>query len=373
MLNDGSQSQVPRKGARQMIVERLQSEEDLHALCDQWDALLEDSVFPSIFLSFDYLTKAYAVFHSDTSEPFILTVRDGEGLLIGIAPLRRSSRRQWGINQAVLEYLVTWEIDKPYILAKDGWENRVWDAIFAYLDENPAEWDLLELTEMPDHLAGTPRVMQLFHTPAYQCRAETGPDGPYIDLTQTWEQFLHNHRKYRIALNRFNQLGRDYEVITYNDSTTIPVGLAHYTALERLSWKNGKTGLQKNPQHFEFYQHIAYALAAKRRAAIHVLVSGEGQQIAAILCWFFANTLYVHHTTYDPELSKYSPGKLLMGLVLKEYMGDQTLRTADLMCGFAHYYKPWADQLVTTTNVSIYRLSPGMRLLLAGRWLKGFF
>jgi len=356
-----------------MTVELLQSVEQWHALRGQWDALLEESGFPSIFLSFDYLANAYAIFHCDSSEPFILVVRDYEGVLIGIAPFRRSTHRRWGIKQAVLEYLVTWEVDKPYILARDGWEDKVWDAIFSYLHGNPSKWDKLELVEMPDHLPGAKKVMQLFHAPAYQIRSEAGPNGPYIDLTQTWEQFLSNHRKYRIALNRLKQLGSDYKVVTYRGPTGITEGLSCYTALERLSWKNGKTGLQRNPQHFEFYQQVISALAAKNRAVIHELVSGEGQPIAAILCWTFSDTLFVHHTTYDPELSKYSPGKLLMGLVLKEYRGGETLRTADLMCGFAHYYNPWADQLVTTTHVSIQRLSPGSALLLAGRWLKGLF
>jgi CelD/BcsL family acetyltransferase involved in cellulose biosynthesis len=356
-----------------MNAELVQSEQEWYALRDQWDPLLKESVYPSIFLSFDYLTKAYALFHSDSSEPFILTVRDVDGLLIGIAPFRRTMHRRRGINQAVLEYLVTWEIDKPYIIAKNGWEEKVWAAIFTYLNQNPANWNLLQLAEIPDHLAGAKIVMQLFDTPAYRCQTEAGPDGPYIDLTGTWARFLEKHKKYRRALKQLEQLDANYEVVTYNDAATISEGLAHYTALERLSWKKGKTGLQRNPQHFEFYRQIVFAQAKKNRTSIHVLMNNEGRPLAAILSWLFADTLFVHHTTYDPELSKYSPGKVLMGLVLKSYMGDPALRKADLMCGFAHYYKPWADRLVTTTNVNIYRMSPGMVLLRAGRWIKGLF
>lgn len=354
-----------------MNVTLLQSEDEWHALRDQWDTLHEESVFPSIFTSFDYLSKAFELFHSGSAEPFILTIRNIDGVLIGIAPFRRSTHRRWGIKQAVLEYLVTWEVDKPYILAKDGWENEVWDAIFAYLDKNPAQWDQLELVEMPDHLVGAARVKQLFHAPAYQCRTAAGPDGPYIDLAQSWEQFLQAHRNYRKAYRQLKNLGAGYEVVTYNDSATIAEGFTHYTAIERLSWKSGKTGLQRSQRHFEFYQHLAFVLAAKKRAAIHVLMNGEGCPVAAILCWMSRDTLFAHHTTYDPALSAYSPGKVLMGLVLKEYRGDKILKKADLMCGFAQYYEPWAERLVTTTHASIYRLSPSMCCLLAGRWLKG--
>ena len=356
-----------------MNVELLQSEEAWHGLRDQWDTLLQESVFPTVFISFDYLAKAFELFHSESAEPFILVVRDPEGLLIGIAPFRRSTHRRWGINQAVLEYLVTWEVDKPYILAKDGWEEKIWGAVFTYLDDNPGKWDQLELVEMPDHLVGAAKVKQLFHAPAYRCTTEEGPSGPYIDLTQTWEQFLEAHRKYRKAYKQLKNFRPGHEVVTYNDSATIAEGIAHYTAIERLSWKIGKTGLQRSPRHFEFYQHIASVLAAKKRASIHVLMNSESRPMAAILCWISADTLFVHHTTYDPELADYSPGKVLMGLVLKEYRGARIVKTADLMCGFAQYYEPWAERLVTTTHVSIYRLSPGMCFLLAGRWLKGLF
>ncbi len=356
-----------------MNVELLKSQKEWHALRKQWDTLLETSVFPSVFISFDYVVKAFELFHADSAEPFILVIRDPEGLVVGIAPFRRSMHRRWSVNQAVLEYLVTWEVDKPYILARDGWEDSVWEAIFVYLDENPDKWDQLELAEMPNHLSGAARVQQLFHAPAYQCRTQAGPTGPYIDLTQPWEQFLKEHKKYRRAYAQLKRLRPNYEVVTYNNSATIVEGMAHYAAVETLSWKNGKTGLQRTAQHFEFYQHIATVLAAKSKASIHVLMSSERRPIAAILCWMSADTLFVHHTTFDPELADYSPGKVLMGLVLKEYRGHQTLKTADLMCGFAQYYTPWADRLVNTTNVTINRLSPGMRLLLTGQWFKGLF
>ena len=356
-----------------MNVELLQSQDEWHALRDQWDALLQESVFPTVFISFDYLSKAFELFHSDSAEPFILVIRNIDGLLIGIAPFRRSTHRRWGVKQAVLEYLVTWEVDKPYILARDGWEDEVWDAIFAYLDQNLAKWDQLKLVEMPDHLVGAAKVRQLFHAPGYHCTTEEGPSGPYIDLTQTWEQFLKAHRNYRRDYKKLENLKPGYKVVTYNDSANIMEGLAHYAAVERLNWKNGKSGLQRSPEHFEFYQHIASVMAAKSRASIHVLMTSEGRPIAAILCWMSADTLFGHHTSYDPELADFSPGKVLMGLWLKEYRGDRILKKADLMCGFSQYYEPWAERLVTTTHVSIDRLSPGMCFLLAGRWFKGLF
>jgi len=359
--------------AIRMNVKLVQSRQGWDDLREQWDMLLAESVFPSIFLSFDYLAKAYAVFHAGNSEPFILTLKNDEGVLLGIAPFRRSFRRQGGVSQAVLEYLVTWEIDKPYVIARNGWEIAIWQAIFSFLDANPAEWDILELVEMPDFLQGTSAVQQLFQAPGYRCRVSAGPDGPCIDLTQTWDQFLGDHKKYRMALNRLNRLCPDWEVDTYNKRSAIGEGLERYIALERLSWKHGKVGLERNSLHLEFYREVIPALAQKGCAAIYILVNGEGRQMAGIICFSFEQTLYAFHTAYDPVFSQYSPGKLLMGLVLKEYMGNKTLKSADLLCGFADYYKPWAVRIITTTNLQVFRMSPRMRVVLAGQWLKEQF
>jgi CelD/BcsL family acetyltransferase involved in cellulose biosynthesis len=354
-----------------MDIEVIHYARDWKSLREQWDALLIESVFPSVFLCFDYLDRAYAAFHAECSEPFILTLKNEEGDLLGIAPFRRSERRQGGISQKILEYLVTWEIDKPYIIVRKGFEAQMWQAIFDFLDANPEEWDILELSEMPANLPGPSTVDQLFEAPAYHCRTSAGPDGPCVDLTQTWSQFLEKHKKYRKALNRFAGVFPGFELAAYDHSSTIGQGLERYIALERLSWKHGRVGLEKNSLHNEFYCEIIPALADKGRAAIHILTSADGGAMAGIICCSFEKTLYPLHTVYNPDFSQYSPGKLVLGLVLGEYMSHERLKSADLLCGFADYYKPWASQIITTKNVQICRMSPGMRLLLAGQWIKG--
>jgi hypothetical protein len=197
-------------------IELVQPTEAWNALRDQWDTLLADSVSSSIFLSFDYLSTVYKFFHAVNFEPYILTVKNTDGTLIGIMPFRRSTRRYWGVSQAVLEYLVTWEINKPYVIVRGRWDETLWTGLYDFLEGNPGEWDLLELTEIADALAGATVVEQLFRSQNYRCHLPTGPDGPCVDLTQSWEWFLEKHKKYRAALNRLVLLGSHYRVHAYN-------------------------------------------------------------------------------------------------------------------------------------------------------------
>jgi hypothetical protein len=89
-------------------VEIIRSGQEWADLRDQWDTLLTESVFPSVFLSFDYLHSAYNAFHTRHSEPFILTLKNNEGVLLGVTPFRRSVRRQGGVNLNVLESPLPW-------------------------------------------------------------------------------------------------------------------------------------------------------------------------------------------------------------------------------------------------------------------------
>jgi len=130
-----------------------------------------------------------------------------------------------------------------------------------------------------------------------------------------------------------------------------------------MSWKHGKHGLQKNRWHLAFYQDMLPALSRKRRVAIRILMTGD-ELVSGIICCEFGDTAYVHHTVYNPKFASLSPGTMFMGLVIGEYMNAGRFKSADLLCGFADYYKPWAKTIVGTSRIQVYRLSVKTRLIL---------
>lgn len=352
-----------------MSIELIESETGWAALCGEWDELVANSTFPSVFLTFDYLFTAFRTFHAAHSQLFLIVLRSCDNELIGIAPFRRSKRQYRGFTLVVVEYVATWEIDKPYIIARNGLEDHCWGEIFKVLDSNSAKWDVLELIELPDCLGGVKKLPILFRAPYYRCVVTQGPDCPYIDLTMSWDEFLSRHRAFKKTLKRLSKLPSGYHIFTYDAPDTIACGIDRYMKLEELSWKNGIQGLRKNRWHLEFYRAVLHALALKRRVAIRVLTTGD-DLIAAIICCELKDTVYIHQTVYNQNYAQLSPGTMFMGLVIREYMKAGTFKTADLLCGFAHYYKPWACRIVGTSGVQVYRLSAKMCLFLGLRWLK---
>jgi CelD/BcsL family acetyltransferase involved in cellulose biosynthesis len=345
----------------------VDSEQDWVALRGEWDALVAGSVFPSIFLTFDYLFHAFRAFHAAEATPFLLVLRSDDGALIGIAPFRRSRRRQRGLSLLVLEYVTTWEVDKPYIIALAGHEAECWGAIQHFLHGHPTLWDLLELTEVPDSTGGKRDIERVFDTRDYRCIVERGPDGPIIDLTVSWPEFLRRHYKLSRAVKRLDKHLGGHDILTFDRPETIEAGIDRYMALEELSWKSGKHGLRKNRWHLDFYSEAIRAASCDHRVAIRLLARAD-ELVAGHVCWEYGDTVYIHHTVYNPAFSHLSPGTVFMGLVLGEYMKTGRFKFADLLCGFADFYKPWAMQIVGTSHVQVFRLSAKTRLHL---WLRG--
>lgn len=345
-----------------MSTNLLGSFEDWVSLRDEWNELVADSVSPSIFLTFEYLSIAWRTFHSQTSELFLITIRNTEGGLVGIAPFRSSIRKHGGFSLKVIEYVTTWETDKLYIIAKQGLEDSCWEEIFSFFQSNPKKWDLIQLVELPNHLAGINKIRRLFCSPSYRCNVAEGPSGPCIDLTVTWDEFCRRHKKFRTKLNRLKKLPDGYEIITYDDPKTIAVGIDRYIEIESLSWKKGQHGLRKNDAHLAFYKEMIPALAQKGRVVIRILVTGD-KLVAGDISYTFNDTVYFQHTAYNEEFANYSPGAMLTGLAIKEYL-DKAYKLGDCLCGFAAHINPWSSSTIETSNVEIVRLSFRMRLFL---------
>ena len=103
--------------------------------------------------------------------------------------------------------------------------------------------------------------------------------------------FLAKHKKYRKALNHLNKLGAGYKLINYEKPDNIDEGVERYLALERLTWKLGNIGLQKNASHKEFYLSVIPRLTKEGRASIHFLETSEGKYIAGIVCLSFGDII----------------------------------------------------------------------------------
>jgi hypothetical protein len=341
-------------------VESINSWEGWMALETQWNELVVSSSFPSIYSSFNFLTLAWKHYHSKKSCPLILLIKDREtDAIIGIAPFRIQSFTWFGISLQACEYLVTNDVDKPYIIPLAGQDDRCWFAIGQFMSENSSVWDIFELMEIRDGLTTAKVLQSCFKLPKFHNKFEEDGTGPLIDLTQSWEEFYQGHKKFRKKLRTLEKKlpdGFSFEYI--NDESRVEASLERYIELEGRSWKRGKIGVSKDEKHLAFYRDLIPTLAEKGQIHFGFLSSGQAT-ISGEMAYSFNDQVYFCHGTFDQNFSEFSPGKVSTGLLIGELTGKQFIQ-GDFLCGFAGYMSPWSSSHLKTNSLFVYKITPKM-------------
>lgn len=353
------------------VVETL---EEFDALEASWNRLA-DKTPSSFFSSFDYTRAAWIHFHHPGHRLFVLVLSEAASVA-AIAPLYVARRRLWGTPYRVLQWIATWEGDRPTLLA-EGNHGVLWTEILRFL-EGQGGWEALDLAE----------------------QAVEGPDGNgwsfldrggwfwenqrdavdyYVSLEGSWEGYLKSlpsnaRKQWRQKTRRLSAARGVSSVERVSDPERIGRAFARYAAIERAGWKSGaRLGAARDEPCRAFYGDLLFRLAAKGQAHLHFLTSG-GQDLAGSISTLREDVTYHWHTAYSPAHSAYSPGILLQAAMIQEsFEGD--CREFDLLSlrehGVPHRHKTeWATGRRETMRWIGYRLCPRLVLALLPKRLK---
>lgn len=174
-------------------VERISNLEGWRRLEHEWNALLQDSAADAVFLCWEWMDTWLEVY-GDGGEWIILTVRDPNGWLLGVAPMMldkgsgivgRWQRRLLLLGQkadTASEYL-------DWILRR-GYESAAVESFAAFiLSEKFVPWDILEFTSMRSDAASIPLLIAAFKKRGVVITQNQTVTSPYMILPETWEAF----------------------------------------------------------------------------------------------------------------------------------------------------------------------------------------
>ncbi len=341
-----------------MRIELATDEDALLSLEEEWEALLPDSVHPSIFMSFDYQYAGWKTFHSADSRPMVVSVRDESGALVGIAPFRSYRDRGSWARWVTLEYLCSYEIDRPAPVIRRGREAEFWAALQQALATSRIRWSVLRMPELPVELV--PPVEAAFAGPGPLLRTSPGNLGIGMDLRPRWDEFMGKHARLRKRNRKVERERPNLHIRLYDDPARILDGFASYIGIEGRSWKAGKVGVSKDARHAAFYREVLLRLARRKRVAIRILTEGD-REIAGDITYAFGRRVYFHHGAYEEAERDWSPGNYISSILLRDYMACG-YESGDFLCGFAEYMRPWCELEWRTVNVSIMRRGSLMRI-----------
>ncbi len=154
-------------------------------------------------------------------------------------------------------------------------------------------------------------------------------------------------KKFRQNLQRrfekVQQAGFGFTLHCFTKEAEMECALAQFGRLESRGWKEKiGTAVHLNNRQGQFYLQLLQHFAKTEQACVYQLCLNE-QPVAMELCVASANMLILLKTAYDEDFSAYSPGRLLLYLLLQREFLCKRVQTVEFYTSADHNDLAWAD------------------------------
>ncbi len=339
-----------------MQVSSIHTDNEFLNIRDEWNGLLRRGQSDNIFLTWEWMYTWWNNNQAGASL-LIITVRDGDGRLVGIAPLYIKKVSFHGLaSLRAVTFLATDEVCSEYMdfIADSEKHEMVVEEVFDYLRENSAAWDCVILSDvMADsasyrHIVGVldARKAGYFITDEKEC--------PYITLPGSYESYLKGlSKQFRYNLARREKalqtrFGASFSV--YDGSEDIDKVIDRLFELHEK--RMGKTGwnsdfLRKNLKPF----HMDAARAFHENGALRIYSMKIGGETVAMLYGFRYNDKFFYYQAgMNPDYEKQSVGTILMANCIRDCIA-KGLKEFDFLRGTEAYKYKWTGTSRKTVNI----------------------
>lgn len=342
----------------------LTADLDFDALASEWDGLLEQSDQRVFFLRWAWNRLWWRLLRPRDSQLFIVTCRDEQGALVGLAPFYLRQLRTAGIpHLRELLFLGSgiYAQTSEYldIVARRGYERVVADAIVECL-ERSNDWDRLRLEEVS---ASSVMLALLQGALGEDAQAEVCNRSYYVDTTVDWETFitgLSNSARSN-ALRRTRRLleSHNCRLKRVESGAELESAMDALVRLHQARWQSkGEPGTFALPNVEEFLkQAMRISLGEQRLGLTTLAVDGA---IAAVRLDFLDNHIaHAFQAGFDPAYANRSLGSVMNALCIRAYIEDERVFEYDLMGGSAAYKESWTNEYKDSIRLTLDR--PGVR------------
>lgn len=328
-------------------------------LKQQWNDLLECSLFDSFFCCHDWICGWWKTFSVPDDSISVVIAEDDEKI-VAIAPLMLHQHSEYGFSLRVLRFIGVPNADRCDFIVRKGYEAVV-SKLVNYVVTNVTGWDQIHLNEVPTESLLVKCLKKnkglLYIEPASEC--------PYVSLNKWngWDDYYKSlSKKTRLELNRKNnalikegkskyhhQLNPEsdgYEFITACD--------LEYNSLkaQRISVDNlVLTGeKQRNFQKFLMNNTGHYKV-------LFSWLERENQLISYLYGFVYKKHYYAYNTAYSAESVRYYPGKLIINETIR-YCFENNIEVFDLLRGATHLKSRWTKCSKKQINIYYLKKTP---------------
>jgi CelD/BcsL family acetyltransferase involved in cellulose biosynthesis len=326
-------------------INRLATLTQLDALEKDWSELLDEIPGVPIFLTWEWIRTWWLSF-GQGRQLWLLTARDNQGRLLGLAPLMREEYKKGWMKFGMIAFIGTGRVCPTHlnILARISDQEGLYRAFLDFLLGHSDQWDVLRIASVdPNSFENN-----LLTAAGGRIRIGAQITSPYISLPGNWETYLKTvSRKLRKNLkSSSSKLEGDYpgavDFACITDLGELNSAMEKLTELIRnRCHAKGLPTDWDDPIFTNFQQTIAHLALHRGWLRLYTLTVKDCV-IAFIYCFHFKDCVYIYNMGFDIDWSKYSPGRLLIAFSIQTAIRESASQL-DFGRGESKYKFDWTD------------------------------
>jgi peptidoglycan/xylan/chitin deacetylase (PgdA/CDA1 family)/CelD/BcsL family acetyltransferase involved in cellulose biosynthesis len=325
-----------------MRVTEVRDPSEWQRLEPRWNRLLEASGAATTFLTWEWLTAWWTAYGRE-GDLRILVASDEEGLIRGIAPLRRDSVRRFGCTFEVLGFVGDGSNDSDYLdfIVERGFEDEVVRAWAGHLAGAFDRGVMLRLNEIPAASANVAALRALSRTPVL---AEQAIECSTLSLPSGWNEYLGTLRpRFRTKIRSVLRNLESRPEVRFGFCETAPdLGrlLPTLFELHTRRWKHdGQPGVFGWDEKRRFYAELSPLLLD--RGALRLSWLEWNGRLLACQYGFVHGTTYFHlQEGYEPASEHWNIGIGLRAWSIRTLLGAG-IREYDFLAGVGRHKMDW--------------------------------
>lgn len=350
-------------------ISKIDNTEAFEALAAEWNGLLSRNDTDNVFLTHEWVRSWWQAFGSE-HDLYLLTIRDG-GTLVGLAPLMRSRAGLAGRKRRVIQFIGTPNADYADIIGPE--KEQLVELVCVYLAAHRDEWDRVELSQIGQASATTEafrKVLERNHTPHEIREIETCMGYVYDGPEEKRATFqLPRKTTLKRSIKHLNEAG-GLTLEQVDDRDAILSLLPEFFHAHIVRWEDTVTPSKFNKPAFRaFYENLVTNLGPAGHISFKILRFKE-----CPIAWFFTyrynNTAYLYTLVHNRFYSKYSPGNILITMIV-----DDCVRQGYVMIDHTRGAKAhkgiFANREAVNYRVTIFKSASAHLRRRLYDWLKG--
>lgn len=317
------------------------------------------------FRQYEWLETWWRHYRTPAMQPFLLTARNDDGELIGLAPWYMAMSPLAG---RVVRFLGSGEVCSDYLtlLAADGDREAVARAFAGWLaTEGRGSWDLIHLDGIAQDDVATDTLVAELASRGHEIHLRQIASAWRIALPGTWAEYV--SQLSRTRRERVKQLGRNLfdtgRAVSRFATTDVELEVGWKILIDlhqRRRQSLGEPGCFASPRYAAFHADAARQMFALGQLRLH-WIELDGWPVAVEYGLTGGQTVYYYQTGLDPTVIDERPGWLnLIGSIRAAIEGGCV--TFDFLRGDEAYKASWRGQALPLREIRIVGRHASARL-----------